>query len=239
MALPKPATPTYELTLPSTGKPIKFRPFLVKEEKLLLLADQSEDFKQKRQAIKDVIKACILSRVKVEELPYFDLEYIFLQLRARSAEEFLELEITCRDDGETKVTHTINLLEVEVQGAEEENPNKIMLSEDMGVVLKYPSMDDFINFAMLGETLDETNVYDYVASRIDQIFDADEVTDSSDATKKELIDWVDNLTSKQLAQISSFFEKLPKLRHEFYITNPNTGVELKYVMEGLKDFFVL
>lgn len=239
MALPKPATPTYELTLPSTGKTIKFRPFLVKEEKLLLLADQSEDFKQKKQAIKDVIKACILSRVKVEELPYFDLEYIFLQLRARSAEEFLELEITCRDDGETRVTHTINLLEVEVQGAEEENPNKIMLSEDMGVVLKYPSMDDFINFAMLGETLDETNVYDYVASRIDQIFDADEVTDSSDATKKELIDWVDNLTSKQLAQISSFFEKLPKLRHEFFITNPNTGVELKYVMEGLKDFFVL
>jgi len=239
MALPKPATPTYELTLPSTGKIIKFRPFLVKEEKLLLLADQSEDFKQKRQAIKDVIKACILSRIKVEELPYFDLEYIFLQLRARSAEEFLDLEITCRDDGETKVSHRINLLEVEVQGTEEENPNKIMLSESMGVVLNYPSLDDFINFAMLGETLDETNVYDYVASRIDQIFDDEEVVDGNEATKKDLLEWVDNLTSKQLAKISSFFENLPKLRYEFTVTNPSTGVELKYALEGLKDFFVL
>jgi len=239
MALPKPATPTYELTLPSTGKIIKFRPFLVKEEKLLLLADQSEDFKQKRQAIKDVIKACILSRIKVEELPYFDLEYIFLQLRARSAEEFLDLEINCRDDGETKVSHRINLLEVEVQGTEEENPNKIMLSESMGVVLNYPSLDDFINFAMLGETLDETNVYDYVASRIDQIFDDEEVVDGNEATKKDLLEWVDNLTSKQLAKISSFFENLPKLRYEFTVTNPSTGVELKYALEGLKDFFVL
>ena len=236
MSLPAPSTPTYELILPSTGKTIKFRPFLVKEEKVLLLAEQSEDEKQIKEAIKSVIKNCIITRVKIEEFTYFDLEYVFLQLRARSAEEHLELIITCKDDDTTKVTYRFNLLDVEVEMGEKSN-KKIMLGEDLGIVLKYPGMDEFVKFAMMGNSLPDSEVVEYVASKVDQIFQGEEVWDSEDLSQKEIIEWLEKLTQKQFVLIGEFFENLPVLRHKFKVTNPNTGVESEYVLEGLQNFF--
>ena len=236
MALPKPTTPTYELTLPSTGKTIKFRPFLVREEKVLLFAEQSEDEKQIRDAIREVIKNCITSRIRIDDLTYFDLEYVFLQLRARSAEEHIELIITCKDDNTTKVTHRINLLDVEVDMNEKSN-NKIMLEEDFGIILKYPGIDEFVKFAMMGKQLPDEEVIEYVATKVDQIFQGEEVWDSVDLKKQEIIDWLDGLTQKQFVKIGEFFEHLPVLRHKFKIKNPTTDVESEYVLEGLQNFF--
>lgn len=235
MALPKPTTPTYELTLPSNGKTIKFRPFLVKEEKILLLAEQTEDEKQIKEAIKEVIKNCIISRIKVEDLTYFDLEYVFLQLRARSAEENVELIITCKDDNETKVNYTFNLLDVEVQM--KETKNKIMLGDDSGLLMKYPGLDEFVKFSMMGKSLPDSEVVDYVASKIDQIFHGEEVFESADLKKSEIVDYINCLTQKQFAKIGEFFEDLPVLKHTFTIKNPNTGVENEYALEGLANFF--
>ena len=238
MALPKPATPTYELTLPSTGKTIKYRPFLVKEEKVLLLAEQSEDEKQIKRSIVDVIKACIISRVKVEDLPYFDLEYIFLQLRARSAEEIVQLTVPCKDDPEVTVPYNLNLLEVEVEGVDGMGSNKIMIGEDCGLIMKYPGIDDFVKFVISQDTVLDEEITEFVAERIEQIFDAEEVTDCSELKTKEIIEWLGNLTQKQFVKIGEFYENLPKLRHKFTITNPNTGFESEYTLEGLNDFFV-
>jgi len=236
MALPKPATPIYELTLPSTQKIIKFRPFLVREEKVLLLAEQSEDETQIRDAVKEVIKNCIISRIRMDDLTYFDLEYVFLQLRARSAEENLDLTITCKDDNETKVSHRINLLKVEVD-MNEKSSNKIMLGEDLGIILKYPGINEFVKFALMGKELPDAEVIEYVASKVDQIFQGEEVWDVTDLKKQEIIDWLDNLTQKQFVKIGEFFENLPVLRHKFTIKNPTTGVEDEYVLEGLQNFF--
>jgi hypothetical protein len=236
MALPKPATPIYELTLPSTQKIIKFRPFLVREEKVLLLAEQSEDETQIRDAVKEVIKNCITSRIRMDDLTYFDLEYVFLQLRARSAEENLDLTITCKDDNETKVSHRINLLKVEVD-MNEKSSNKIMLGEDLGIILKYPGINEFVKFALMGKELPDAEVIEYVASKVDQIFQGEEVWDVADLKKQEIVDWLDNLTQKQFVKIGEFFENLPVLRHKFKIKNPTTGVEDEYVLEGLQNFF--
>jgi hypothetical protein len=237
MTLPRPSTPTYELTLPSTSKVIKFRPFLVKEEKVLLLAEQSEDEKEIKNAIKDVIKNCIVtSRIKVEDFTYFDLEYVFLQLRARSAEEHLDLVITCKDDNKTQVNHRINLLNVEVK-MNSKSSNKIMLDEDFGLILKYPGMDEFVRFAMMGKQLPDEEVIEYVATKVDQIFQGEEVWDAADLKKQEIVDWLDNLTQKQFVKIGEFFENLPVLKHEFKLKNPTTGVESEYVLEGLQNFF--
>lgn len=237
MALPKPTTPIYELTLPSSGKAIKFRPFLVKEEKVLLLAEQSEDEKQIKDAIKDVVKNCITTRIRVDDLTYFDLEYIFLQLRARSAEESIDLVITCKDDNETQINYKLNLLDVEVEMNEKSN-NKIMLEEDFGIILKYPGMDEFVRFAMMGNQLPDAEVVEYVATKVDQIFQGEEVWDSADLKKQEIIDWLEVLTQKQFVKIGEFFENLPVLRHRFKLVNPNTGVESEYTLEGLQNFFV-
>jgi hypothetical protein len=235
MALPKPITPTYELKLPSTGKTIKFRPFLVKEEKILLMAEQTEEEKQIKDIIKEVIKNCIISRIKLEDLTYFDLEYVFLQLRARSAEENVELIITCRDDETTKVNYTFNLLNVEVQMTE--TKNKIMLGDDSGLIMKYPGLDEFVKFSMMGKGLPDSEVLDYVASKVDQIFQGEEVFESADLKKSEIVDYLGSLTQKQFANIGEFFDNLPVLKHTFTITNPNTGVDSEYTLEGLSNFF--
>jgi hypothetical protein len=236
MALPAPATPTYELKVPSSGKTIKFRPFLVKEEKVLLLAEQSEDENQIRDAIKDVIKNCIITRIKIDDLTYFDLEYIFINLRARSAEEDVDLVITCKDDNTTQVNYKLNLLEVEVE-QNEKSSNKIMLDDEMGIVLKYPGMDEFIKFAMMGNNLPDAEVVEYVATKVDQIFQGEEVWDCEDLKKQEIIDWIEKLTQKQFVKIGEFFENLPVLRHTFTLKNPKTGVESEYTLEGLQSFF--
>lgn len=236
MALPQPATPTYELTLPSTGKLVKYRPFLVKEEKVLLLAEQTEDEDRIRDAIKQVIKNCLITRIKVEDLTYFDMEYLFLQLRARSAEEMLDLVITCKDDNETKVNYKLNLLDVKVE-MNEKSSNKIMISEDMGLVLNYPGVNDFVRYSLMGKDLPESEVVEYVADKVTQIFDGEEVYDSADCSKKEIVEWLEKLTQKQFLKISDFFQNLPVLRHKFKVVNPKTGVESEYTMEGLTNFF--
>ena len=236
MALPKPVIPTYELDLPSTGKTIKIRPFLVKEEKVLLLAAQSENEKEIINAITDIVKSCILSRIKVQDLTFFDLEYVFLQLRARSTEEFLSLDVTCKDDGVTKVIHRVNLLEVEVDGRYEKGNNKIMLGEDWGVIMKYPGMNDFVRFDIMRKELDDDQIYEYIASNIDQMFTAEDITECVDEKKEDIVDCVENLTSKQLDKIAEFYENQPKLSHTFTVKNPETGVDSEYTMEGLLNF---
>lgn len=236
MTLPQPSTPTYELTLPSSEKLIKFRPFLVKEEKLLLMAEQSEDEKTMKDAIVDVVKNCVITRIKVEDLTYFDLEYIFLQLRARSLEEFLELDVICKDDGVTKVSHTINLLEVGVDGRHEKGNNKIMLDDNFGVIMKYPGINDFVRFVGLRKDLPDDEVYEYLSKNIEQIFTSDDVIECSDHSHDEIIEWIDKLTQKQFNKIAQFYENQPKLRYKFTVKNPNTGIESEYVMEGLLNF---
>ena len=236
MALPQIALPTYELEIPSNGKKIKYRPFVVKEEKLLLLAMESEDVKQIEDAVKQLLKGCIQSRVKIEDLAIFDLEYIFLQIRAVSVGEIVDMNITCRDDGVTTVPYKLNLLEVEVQRPEGHS-NKIMLSDEMGIIMKYPKLDTFITGSIIGDSPTADSVIDIIAGCIDQIFDGEDVYDSSTTSKKEFKEFLENLTNSQFEKIQKFFESSPKLEHTIKITNPKTGVENEIVFSGLSSFF--
>jgi len=237
MALPKLVTPTYELELPSTGKKIKYRPFLVKEEKILLLAMESEDEKQITNAVLDMLKSCIITRgVKVNELATFDIEYLFLRIRAASIGEQIELIITCRDDNETQVTVAIDINDVEVVKPEG-HTNKIMLDEKTGVIMRYPSMDQFVNNIFMGKEMNADEAMKVVSEGIDQIFDDENVYDSSTTTKKEFLQFVEGLTSKQFESLEKFYETSPKLSHTFKVMNPNTEVESEFTIEGLQSFF--
>ena len=237
MSLPKIDAPTYELTLPSSDRKVKYRPFLVKEEKVMLLAMESEDEKQVTNAVLDMLNACILTRgVKVNELATFDIEYLFLRIRAASIGEQIELLVTCRDDNETQVKAVININEVEVIKPEG-HTNKIMLDEKTGVIMKYPSMEQFVNNIFLGKDMDTDEAMRVVAEGIDQIFDEENVYDSSTTTKKEFLQFVEGLTSKQFEALEQFYETSPKLSHTFKVTNPNTGVESEFTVEGLNSFF--
>jgi hypothetical protein len=235
MALPQVSLPTYELEVPSTGKTLKYRPFVVKEEKLLLLALESEDEKQIEDATKTLLKNCITSRVKLEDLALFDLEYIFLNIRAVSVGEVVEMLLTCEDDGETQVRYDLNLTAVEVFKPEDHS-SKIMLSDDMGVIMKYPSFEEFVKVSIIGK--DTSNeVIEIMGKCIDQIFDGEEVYDSSTTSKKEFVQFVENLTNKQFDDVQNFFTEMPVLRHEIKLKNPNTGVENTFVIQGLSNFF--
>ena len=236
MPLPKIATPSYELELPSTGKTISYRPVLVKEEKLLLLALQSEDDKQIEDATKTLLKNCIQSRVKLEDLASFDLEYIFLQIRAVSVGEVVEMNLTCEDDGTTQVRYNLNLTEVRVSKPEGHS-NKIMLSDTMGVIMKYPSFEEFVRVSIMGKSSTADDVIEIMAKCIDHIFDGEEVYDSSTTTKKEFVEFVEGLTNKQFEDVQNFFVNAPVLKHEVKIKNPNTGVENTVVIQGLSNFF--
>ena len=235
MALPTMDLPTYELEIPSTKKKIKYRPFLVKEEKVLLLALESEDEKNIKNAVVGLLKACIQSRVKVENLATFDLEYIFLNIRAVSVGEIVEMNVTCQDDDETQVRYNLNLTDVNVIFPEG-HTNKIMLTDTTGVVMKYPSIDGFVQgqFSGVGKDFD---VIDAVAASIDQIFQGEDVYDESTTTKKEFVQFVESLTNEQLEKIQAFFETSPRLEHTFKVPNPNTGVESEYTLRGLQSFF--
>ena len=236
MALPKIGYPTFELELPSTGKTVKYRPFLVKEEKVLLMALEAKDEKQVISGVKDLIKNCVISRIKVDQLPSFDLEYLFLKIRAASIGEVITLNVTCLDDNKTEVEVQININDVEVV-KQEGHDSKIMLSENSGIIMKYPSMQQFIEREFLQKDLKTEEVYDFIADSIDQIFDEDEVYDSSTTTKKEFRTFVDSLTTKQFENIQKFYETCPKLSHTFKAINPNTGKESEYTIEGLQSFF--
>tara|TARA_B100000700_G_scaffold124306_1_gene139272 strand:+ start:4712 stop:5431 length:720 start_codon:yes stop_codon:yes gene_type:complete len=238
MPLPKISTPSYELVIPSTKKKVKFRPFLVKEEKILILAMESQNNKQIANAVKDVISSCITTRgVKVENLATFDIEYLFLNIRGKSVGEEVEVTITCPDDGETKVPSTINLDEIKVIH-DPEHSNMIKLDDNYTLLMKYPSMEEFIktNFGSIeGVSVDDT--FKLIASCIDQVYSEEESWASSDCTTKELSDFVEQLNSKQFKEIEHFFETMPKLQHKVMVTNPNTKVESEVVLEGLQSFF--
>ena len=236
MALPKLGYPTFELELPSTGKTIKYRPFLVKEEKILLMALESQDEKQVISAVKDLIKNCVISRLKVDTLPSFDLEYLFLKIRGASIGEIINLTVTCLDDNETKVEATININDVEVTKPEGHS-NRIMFDDKSGIVMKYPSMQQFVDREFLQKEMKTDEVYGFIADSIDQIFTEDEVFDSSTTTKKEFRTFVDSLTTKQFENIQDFYVTSPKLSHTFKVINPNTGKESEYTIEGLQSFF--
>ena len=237
MPLPKIATPTYELVIPSTKKKIKYRPFLVKEEKVLIIAMESEDPSQIAEAVKDVIKSCIISRgVKVEELSTFDIEYLFLYIRGQSVGEEVEVLVTCPDDGITKVPVVIGLDEIQVQ-FDENHSRDIRLDDTLTMRMKYPSMEEFVknNFSMTDVNLDET--FNVIMSSIEQIYNEEESWTTKDCTKKELRDFVEGLSSKQFKDVENFFATMPKLSHTITITNPNTNVDSEVVLEGLASFF--
>jgi len=237
MALPSIATPTYELELPSTKKKIKYRPFLVKEEKILLLATESDDKKEVKEAVKTIVKSCVLSRIKVEDLTTFDLEYLFLKIRAASVGEEVAMKITCLDDNETRVDYTVDISQVTVD-VPEKHTNKIQLTDDVGMIMRYPGLDEFVDLTLLGNNLDDPDkVFDVVANCIDQIYEGEEVYDNSTTTHDEKVQFVGSLTQKQFEQVQEFFQTMPVLRHTFEVENPKTGVKSKYTLEGLQSFF--
>jgi len=236
MALPKVALPTYELELPSNGKTVKFRPFVVKEEKILLMALDTEEEAAITSAVKDLLKNCVSSRVKIESLPTFDLEYLFLNIRAVSVGEDVDMTITCKDDDKTQVKYTFSLLDVKVEKPEGNDP-KIMLSKEMGIIFRYPSFNEFIDSSIIGKTLDPEAYIDTISGCVDQIFDGEEVYDSSTTSKKEFREFIEGMTTAQFKKITEFFETIPRLEYKFNITNPETGVESEYVINGLQNFF--
>ena len=238
MPLPKIATPTYELELPSTGESIQFRPFLVKEEKVLVLALESEDTKQITTAIKAVIKSCVQTKgIKVETLPTFDIEFLFLNIRGKSVGEKIELNIICPDDETTEVPVNIDLDEIRVQ-KNDEHTRQIKIDDTLMMEMKYPSLDQFIknNFDFENKNAMDQS-FDLIASCVDKIYSEDDVWAADDCTKKELKDFLEQMNSSQFKSIETFFETMPKLSHKIKVTNPNTKVESEVVLEGLASFF--
>ena len=241
MPLPKISTPTYELVLPSTGKTIKYRPFLVKEEKILILALESQSTKEITNAIKQVLKDCIITKgIKVEELPTFDIEYIFLNVRGKSVGESLDLIITCGDDGETQVPVTVFIDQIKVE-EDPEHKRDIQLDTDLVLRMKYPSLDQFIktnfDFSSNQSSSNIERSFDIISSCIDVIFNAEESWSAADSTKKELTDWIETLTPNQFKEIEKFFDTMPRLSHTVKVINPKTKVESDVTLEGLTSFF--
>jgi len=236
MALPTMDLPTHELEIPSNKKKIKFRPFLVKEEKVLLLALESDDDKNIRNAVLNLLKSCISTRIKLENLATFDLEYIFLNIRAVSIGEIVEISVTCQDDEKTQVKYNLNLTDVQVNFPDG-HTNKIMLTDDTGVMMRYPSFDRFVENQFAQKEVNEDTVIEIIAESIDQIFQGEEVFDSSTTTPKEFVQFVESLTNAQLEKLQKFFETSPRLEHKFKVKNPNTEVESDYTISGLQAFF--
>jgi hypothetical protein len=238
MPLPKIATPSYELEIPSSGKKIRYRPFLVKEEKILIMALESEDPKEISHAVKTVIANCVQTKgVKVDDLATFDIEYLFLNIRGKSVGEEVDVLITCPDDNETQVPQTINLDEIKVQ----KNPKHsrdIKLDDSLVLRMRYPSMNEFVKSNFNVQTgIDISETFDLISSCIDQVYNDQESWSASECTKKELNEFIEQLSSKQFKQIESFFETMPKLSHTIKIKNPKTNVESEVVLEGLSAFF--
>ena len=240
MPLPKIATPTYSLVLPSLEKEINFRPFLVKEEKLLVLALETEDTKQITTAIKAVIKNCIQTKgIKVETLPTFDIEYLFLNIRGKSVGEDIDVKIVCPDDEKTEVNISVNLDDIQVEKSKDHS-NKIKLDKNLMMELKYPSLNEFVKSNFDPNDLNRSAMdqsFDLISTCIDKIYDQDEVWVAADCTKKEIKDFIESMNSAQFKQIENFFETMPKLSHTIKVTNPKTKVESEVVLEGLASFF--
>ena len=237
MPLPKINTPTYELTLPSNGKKIKYRPFLVREEKILIMALETEDQKQITAAIIQILTACIMTRgVKLNELATFDIEYLFLNARSKSVGETISLNLICPDDEKTSVEVSIDLDSIKVK-KDKSHTNIVKLDDNLSLKLKYPSMKQFIesNFEAGVETV--SNTMDVVISSIDMIYNEEESWNASESSKKELEDFIDQLNTKQFKLIENFFDTMPKLSHKIKVKNPKTDVESTVLLEGLAAFF--
>ena len=237
MPLPKISTPTYELEIPSLKKTIRYRPFLVKEEKILIIAMESEDPKQIADAVKTVIGNCIVSRgIKIDQLATFDIEYLFLNIRGKSVGESVDVLITCPDDGQTQVPASINLDDIKVE-FRKDHSRDIKLDDNLTLRMKYPSMNEFVknNFTDGDISVDDT--FDMICACIEQIYSEEESWAASDSTKKELKEFLEQLTSQQFKQVEKFFETMPKLSHIVKLKNPNTEVESEVVLEGLTSFF--
>lgn len=238
MPLPKIATPKYELELPSTGNTVQFRPFLVKEEKLLVIALESEDSKEITTAVKTVIQSCILSKgIKVETLPTFDIEFLFLNIRGKSVGEEIEVNIICPDDNQTQTKVSIDINDIKVQ-RDDSHTNKIKIDDTIMMQMKYPSLEQFIqnNFNFSDKNAMDQS-FELMASCIDQVFTEDEVWAASDCTKKEIKEFIESMNSTQFKDIEKFFETMPKLSHKVKVTNPKTKVKSEVVLEGLASFF--
>ncbi len=238
MPLPKIATPSYELVIPSSKKKVKFRPFLVKEEKILILAMESQDNTQIASAVKDVISNCILSRgIKVDKLSTFDIEFLFLNIRGKSIGEDVEVMVTCPDDGKTQVPTRIMLDDIKIQISDDHNQD-IKLDDEYTLRMKYPSLDEFIkNNFNAGGDINVDDTFDLISSCIEQVYSEEESWAASDCTKKELSQFVEQLNSSQFKEIEKFFDTMPKLSHTVKVINPNTKKENEVVLEGLQSFF--
>lgn len=238
MPLPKISTPTYELELPSTGKTIKFRPFLVKEEKLLVLALESDDSKEITNAIKAVLKDCIQTRgVKVDTLPTFDIEYLLLNIRGKSVGEDIEVSVLCPDDGETYAEVQISIDDIKVT-KDKNHSNQIKLDDNLMMEMKYPSLDQVVksNFEFSNDNQVDQS-FELIASCIDKVYSADEAWTTDDFTKKEVTEFLEQMNSAQFKEIESFFSTMPKLSHEVQVVNPKTKKKSKVTLEGLASFF--
>ena len=236
MALPKIDVPIYELTVPSTDEKIKYRPFLVKEEKLLLIAMESGENSDILRAVKDIVDSCTFNKMKIGNMPMFDVEYIFLQIRAKAVGEVSTLRVLCLDDMKTYAKVEVDLNEIEVQ-VTDEHTNKIELTDAMGVIMKYPTIDSFADNKI--EDISPSNMLDVIVTCIDKIYDkkGEEVYDAKDSTKQELIDFVEQMNTTQFADVQKFFDTMPALSHEITVKNPKTKKESKVTLSGLNDFF--
>ena len=236
MALPKLNTPTYELEVPSTDEKIKYRPFLVKEEKILMIAMESKDNTQIVNAVKDIVTSCTFDKLDVANLPMFDVEYIFLQIRAKSVGEISKLKILCPDDKKTYADAEVDLTKVEVQ-VDDEHSNKIELTDDMGMIMTYPTIDSFTDSGI--QTIDANNMLDVIGSCILQIYEdkGEKVFQAKDQTKKELTEFIESMNTSQFKQVQAFFDTMPKLKHTIKVKNPKTKKSSDVTLTGLNDFF--
>ena len=238
MPLPKITTAEYELKLPSNGKTVKYRPFLVREEKILILSLESQDQKQISNAVKQVLKECVLTKgIKIDNLPSFDIEYLFLNIRGKSVGETIELIVTCGDDGVTEVPVTVNIDDIEVVKSDDHSPD-IELADGYTVKMKYPSLSQFVETNFQDDEKNQVEKsFNIVAQSIDMVYNDEEMFSASECTKKELKEWVESLTSEQFQKIEKFFDSMPKLKHTLKVTNPKTKKENTIELEGLTDFF--
>ena len=236
MALPKLITPTYELEIPSTDEKIKYRPFLVREEKILMMAMESKKNADIVQAVKEIVRECTFSKIDISTMPMFDVEYVFLQIRSKSVGEVSKLKLLCPDDGKTYADVELDLNEVKVQVGDD-HTNKIELTDDMGLIMKYPTIDSFSETGI--RDINPSNMLDVISTCILQIYEkkGEKTYDPKDQTKKELTEFIEQLNTKQFKDVQKFFETMPKLKHEITIKNPKTKKESKVTLTGLNDFF--
>ena len=236
MALPKLNTPTYELEMPSTDEKVKYRPFLVKEEKILMMALETKDNAQIINAVKDIVTECTFNKVNIESIPMFDTEYIFLQIRSKSVGEVSKIKILCPDDKKTYANVEIDLNEVAVQ-VDDEHTNKIELTDSMGLIMTYPNINSFTESGI--QEINASNMLDVISACILQIYEdnGEKVYEAKDQTKKELIEFIESMNTEQFIKVQKFFDTMPKLKHTIKVKNPKTKVESEITLQGLNDFF--